>query len=279
MSTATPAASAARSGGGAPVAPAKPTHRGRNALFALAVIAFTALTMTPQIGGIDIDLASIAKNWRNGAAKLAQMLHPNFAFLPRTVQPMLETLQMAIVGAVLSAIISIPLTLWAAQPTNPNSVGRTTVRTIINIMRSVPDLVYASILVAMVGVGALPGVLTLFLFDLGIVVKLVSEAIDSADHPYIEAGYAAGGTQFQINHTMALPQVMPLFANQWLYTLELNVRVSAILGLVGAGGIGRLLEERRAFFAYDDVSIIILEILVVVVLVEMLSNWLRKKLV
>lgn len=259
--------------------PAKPRHLGRTLLVLAAVVAFTALTVMPQIGGIAIDLEAIAKHWRNGAAKLAQMLHPNVAFLPRTVQPMLETLQMAFAGALISAVVSVPLTLWAARATNPNSVTRTIVRTLINIMRSVPDLVYASILVAMVGVGALPGVITLFLFNLGIVVKLVSEAIDSADHAYIEAGYAAGGTRFQINRTMALPQVMPLFFNQWLYTLELNVRVSAILGLVGAGGIGRLLEERRSFFAYDDVSVIILEILVVVVLVELLSNFLRKRLV
>ena len=87
--------------------------------------------------------------------------------------------------------------------------------------------------------------LTLFLFNIGIVVKLVSEAIDSSDHGYMEAGRAAGGTQLQINRVTALPQTWPLFANQWLYTLELNVRISAILGIVGAGGIGRILDERR----------------------------------
>ena len=67
--------------------------------------------------------------------------------------------------------------------------------------------------------------------------------------------------------------------NQWLYALELNVRISAILGLVGAGGIGRLLDERRAFFAYSDVSVIIIEILVVVIAIEVLSNVLRRRLV
>jgi phosphonate transport system permease protein len=139
--------------------------------------------------------------------------------------------------------------------------------------------VYATVLVAMVGVGALPGVLTLVLFDVGIVVKLVSEAIDSSDHGYMEAGRAAGGTQTQINRVTALPQVAPLFANQWLYVLELNVRISAILGIVGAGGIGRLLDERRAFYAYGDVSVVILEILVVVVVIEVLSNLLRRRLV
>ena len=176
-------------------------------------------------------------------------------------------------------VVSVPLTLWAARPTNPNGFTRRLVRAVINVVRAVPDLVYATILVAMVGVGALPGLLTLFLFDIGIVVKLVSEAIDSADHPYMEAGRAAGGTQSQINRVTALPQSWPLFANQWLYALELNVRISAILGIVGAGGVGWLLDERRAFFAYDDVAIIILEILVVVIAIEWFSNFLRRRLV
>lgn len=259
--------------------PAKPNNLPRTLAIIAAVVGFTVLTTIPQIGGVEIDLASIAHNWRNGASKLAQMLHPNLGFIPRTVVPIAETLQIALAGAVISAVVSVPLTLWAARPSNPNSITRGIVRTIINVVRSIPDLVYAAILVAMVGVGVLPGIITLFLFDLGIIVKLVSEAIDSADHSYMEAGRAAGGTQYQINHSTTLPQVMPLFANQWLYSLELNVRISAILGLVGAGGIGLLLEERRSFYAYSDVSVIILEILIVVIAVEVISNVVRRRLV
>ena len=191
---------------------------------------------------------------------------------------MLETLAMAVVGAVTAAILSIPVTLWAARASNPSALGRQAVRFVVNVVRAVPDLVYATILVAMIGVGTLPGVVTLILFDIGVVVKLVSEAIDSADHPYIEAGRAAGGTQSQINRRTVLPQSWPFFANQWLYSLELNVRISAILGIVGAGGIGRLLDERRAFYTYEDVSLIILEILVVVVLIELLSQQARRRL-
>ncbi|MEZ3161138.1 phosphonate ABC transporter, permease protein PhnE [Microbacterium sp. BWT-B31] len=259
--------------------PHKPRTRVRTALIVLAFAAFTAATCLPAIGGIELDFGALIRNWDNGSDLLVQFLHPDFSFLPRTLQPMLETLQMALVGAFFAALVSVPLTLWAAAPTNPNGATRGILRAGINIIRSVPDLVYATILVAMVGVGALPGVLTLFLFDIGIVVKLVSEAIDSADHGYMEAGHAAGGTQTQINRVTALPQSWPLFANQWLYALELNVRISAILGIVGAGGIGRLLDERRAFYAYDDVAVIVLEILVVVVLIELFSNYLRRRLV
>ncbi|MGO2111024.1 MAG: phosphonate ABC transporter, permease protein PhnE, partial [Pseudoclavibacter sp.] len=236
--------------------PPRPRNPGRTVLVVAALVAMTVATCIPAIGGIEVDLNAIAENWRNGANKLLQLMQPNFAFLPRTLTPMLETLQMAVVGAAIAAAISVPLTLWAARPTNPFGVGRGIVRTVVNVVRSVPDLVYATVLVAMAGVGALPGVITLVLFDIGIIVKLVSEAIDSADHRYMEAGRAAGGSQTQINRATALPQTWPLFANQWLYVLELNVRISAILGLVGAGGIGRMLDERRSFFAYDDVSVI-----------------------
>ncbi|WP_053352404.1 phosphonate ABC transporter, permease protein PhnE [Leucobacter musarum] len=259
--------------------PTRPRHTLRTALIIAAVVGFTVLTCLPAIGGIELDLAAIAKNWRNGVTKLVQLAQPNFGFLPRTWAPLVETLQMALVGAAAAAVCSIPLTLWAAAPTNPNRVTRGLVRTLNNINRAVPDLVFATVLVAMVGVGALPGVVTLFLFNIGIVVKLVSEAIDAADHRYMEAGRAAGGTQFQINRATALPQAWPLFANQWLYALELNVRISAILGIVGAGGIGRLLDERRGFYAYSDVSVIILEILVVVIAIEVLSNLIRRRLV
>lgn len=262
-----------------PAVPPKPRHHVRTAAIAGAFLVFTVLACTPAIGGVDVDLGAFVEHWRNGWNKFVQLLQPNLAFLPRTVGPMLETLQMAVVGACAAALVSVPLTLWAAKPTNPSWPLRTIVRTIINVIRSVPDLVYASILVVMVGTGALPGVLTLFLFDIGIVVKLVSEAIDSSEHGYMEAGRAAGGSQLQINRLTALPQVMPLFANQWLYVLELNVRISAILGLVGAGGIGRLIEERRSFFRYDDVSAVIIEILVVVIIIEVISNLLRRRLV
>lgn len=259
--------------------PPKPRSRLRAALVLLAFGAFTVATCLPAIGGIELDFAAIVRNWDNGSALLLQFLQPDFSFFPRTIGPMLETLQMAVVGAAAAAIVSVPLTLWAANPSNPNTPTRILVRTVVNVIRSVPDLVYATVLVAMVGVGALPGLLTLFLFDIGIIVKLVSEAIDSTDHPAMEAGRAAGGTQAQINRGTALPQVWPLFANQWLYTLELNVRISAILGIVGAGGIGRLIDERRAFYAYDDVAMVVLEILVVVILIEIFSNMLRRRLV
>ncbi|WP_084077986.1 phosphonate ABC transporter, permease protein PhnE [Demequina sp. NBRC 110057] len=258
--------------------PPRPRTWPKAVVVGAALVAFTVATTIPAIGGVEIDLASIARNWTNGLDRIGQMLTPDLSILPRTWQPLLETLEMALVGAAISAVLAVPLSLWAARPTNPNGVTRRAVRFVLNVVRAVPDLVYATVLVAMVGVGTLPGIITLILFDVGIVVKLVSEAIDSADAQYMEAGRAAGGNQTQINRVTALPQSWPAIASQVLYSLELNVRISAILGLVGAGGIGRLIDEMRGFYRYDALGTIVLEILIVVIAIEIASNLLRKRL-
>src|SRR5690606_33424759 len=91
--------------------PPKPRTWPKTLLIAGALVAFTVLTCLPAIGGVELDFASIAKNWRHGASKLAQLAQPDFSFLPRTWVPMLETIQMAVVGAVVAAAVSVPLTL------------------------------------------------------------------------------------------------------------------------------------------------------------------------
>lgn len=258
--------------------PQKPKAWMGPVLGGMVLLAITVASCVPAWGGVEVDLTQIARNWQHGANRLVQMLNPDWSIIPRTVDPMLETLAMAAVAGAIAAVISIPMSLWAARPTNPNTPLRTLVRTVLNVIRSIPDLVYATILVAMLGVGALPGIVTLVLFDVGIVAKLVSESIDSADDSYMEAGRAAGGTQTQINLVTALPQTWPAYMSQVIYSFELNVRISAILGLVGAGGIGLLIDEVRGFYRYDALAAIILELLVVIIVLEVISVNLRKRL-
>lgn len=242
------------------------------------VVLITVITCLPGIG-VGLDVAPIVNNWRNGATKVVQLLTPDWSFFPRTIAPMVETLQMAVLGTALGAAISLPLSFWAARPTNPHPAFRGAVRTVLNVVRAVPELVYAAVLVAMVGVGALPGILALAIFNVGIIVKLVSESIDATDAGAIEAGRAAGGTPSQINRAIALPDAWPAFVSQTLYVFELNVRASTVLGLVGAGGIGLLIDAVRTFYRYDQLSLIILEVLVVVVAIDLVSDAIRRRLV
>jgi phosphonate transport system permease protein len=258
--------------------PPRPAGRWKVAVGWAVVLGITAVTLVPGLG-VEVDLGAIGRSWRNGADKIVALLQPDWAFFPRTVAPLLETLQMAVIATAVAGVVSLPLSLWAARTTNPNRALRGTVRAVLNVVRAVPDLLYASVLVAMVGVGALPGILALVLFDVGIVVKLVSEQLEAADTGALEAGLAAGGTQSQVNRAVAVPDMMPGFWTQLLYVLELNVRASSVLGLVGAGGMGLLIDAVRSFYRYDQLSLIILEILVVVLVLEAVSSAVRRRLV
>jgi len=258
--------------------PPRPRGRWMPWTAALVIVAVTVVMCLPGVG-VGLDVAVIARNWQQGALRIVELLTPDWTFFPRTVGPILETLQMAVIGTAVGAAISLPVSFWAARPTNPFTPTRALVRGILNVIRAVPELVYAAVLVAMVGVGALPGILALVLFNVGIVVKLVSESIDATDAGPLEAGRAAGGTQAQINRTIALPDTWPTFVSQTLYVFELNVRASTVLGLVGAGGIGLLIDAVRTYYRYDQLSLVILEILVIVVVLDTVSDAIRRRLV
>lgn len=258
--------------------PRKPPRRLSTFLITAALLLFTAASLHPE-WGVAFSFDAIARHWQNGADKIVRLLQPDWGFFPRTIAPLVETLQMAVIATAIGAAVSLPLSFLAARLTNPNPVTRLLTRGIINVVRSVPDLLYASVLVAMVGVGALPGILALVLFNVGIIVKLVSESIESNDPGAIEAARAAGASQFQANRTAALPDALPSFINQTLYVFELNVRASTVLGLVGAGGLGLLIDAVRTFYRYDQLSLIILEILVIVLAIEAISSAVRRRLV
>lgn len=257
--------------------PSRPRGRWKPWAIAAALALVTWVAAAPCIG-IDLRLAPILHNWQNGTAKIAELLSPDWSFFPRTVAPFVETLQMAVIATAIGAALSLPLSFAAARLTNPRPALRLLVRTVLNVIRAVPDLLYAAVLVAMVGVGALPGILALVLFNVGILVKLVSEAIETEDRGPFEAAAAAGATQGQINRSVGLPQTWPAFVGQTLYVFELNVRASTVLGLVGAGGLGLLIDAVRTFYRYDQLSLIILEILVIVLLLEAFSALVRKRL-
>jgi len=145
-------------------------------------------------------------------------------------------------------------------------------------MRSVPEIIMGIIFVAAVGFGALPGVLALALHSLGMVGKFYAEAIEHVDPKPLEAAHAAGGNGFQVIVHAALPQVLPQLADITIYRWEYHFRASAVLGIVGAGGIGFELMAALRLIYYDQVSAILLTILACVVVVDGLGGVLRKAL-
>jgi len=208
---------------------------------------------------------------------LGESLPPDFTNVADWIAPLIDTLAMSIAGTAIAVTVSVPLAFLAARNTSPHPVVFQITRTILNGLRSVPELIMGIIFVAAVGFGALPGVLALGLHSIGMVGKFFAEAIEHVDEAPIEAADAAGATRLQVLYHAVLPQVLPQFADVSIYRWEYNFRASTVMGMVGAGGIGFELMGSLRIMQYQEVSAILIVILVMVTLVDSLSGYLRKK--
>lgn len=207
-----------------------------------------------------------------------KMSKPDWSYLSSVTKPLIETIQMALVGTFLGGVAAIPAALLSAENIVKNKFVRGLVRLLMNLIRSLPEMLLAALFVAVVGIGALSGVLALAVFSFGMVFKLLYEAIETIDEGPIEALRAAGANSIQIICFAVVPQVFNQYLSFFLYTLEINVRASTVLGYLGAGGIGLYLNTTLEMFRYDRTAVVILAILLVVVLVDFVSNQLREVL-
>jgi len=270
---------ATRAAGGPAARPARPRWSPFAALTLLAGIAITVWCVLPPPIGIGFDVGRIAANWARGREILGELFSPNFAFFPQTVRPLIETFQMAVVACVIGCAVALPLAFLASRVTSPGRWVLGLDRSVLNVLRALPDLFYAVVFVAAVGVGPLAGVLALILFNIGVVAKLLSETIDAVDTGPIEAAWAVGATRTQMVRSAALPQVLPNYVAFALYTFELNIRASTVLGIVGAGGLGTTLNTQMRAFNFENVGLVVLELFVLVLLIELVSVSLRRRLV
>jgi phosphonate transport system permease protein len=239
-----------------------------------------------------IALACVASLWitgffdaqrlLDGAPALAQlfreMVPPDFSRWQHWLRPLLDTLAMSVAGTALAVAFSLPLALLSAANTSPNAAVYHACRIVLSFLRSVPEIIMGIIFVAAVGFGALPGVLALGLHSVGMVGKFYAEAIEHVDPKPLEAARAAGASPFQVITHAVLPQVLPQLADITIYRWEYHFRASAVLGIVGAGGIGFELIAALRVIEYAQVSAILLTILLCVIVVDGLGAWLRKKL-
>lgn len=260
------------------VRPAKPRP---SFVIPVALVAFLAISWvaTSKQFGIGLNPGKILEDIANGVGILGDLLRPNWAFLPRTVDPMLETFRMAVLASAIGCSVALPIAFLASRVTAPNLLTYIADRSVLSVVRAIPDFLYALIFVSAVGIGPLPGIAALILFNIGVVAKLQSETVDGIDVGPIEASRAAGGNRLQTVRWAVLPQVLPNYVAYSLYTFELNIRASTVLGIVGAGGIGRILLREYKFFNFSNVSVIVVELFVFVFVIELISITLRRRLV
>lgn len=200
-------------------------------------------------------------------------------FSARSRSAFLETLQMAVLGTTGGVIVALPLALWSTKVGNPYVVPRLILRSINNVIRSIPDLVWGGLFVLGTGLGALSGVLALFFFSIAVMVKLTADTLDGLDMGPVEAANAAGASHTQMLRTAVVPQILPAFSSYALYDLELNLRASTVLGFVGAGGIGTRLVFFQSRGQWDKLWGLVVMFFLVVFVVEYISVRIRRRLV
>jgi len=188
---------------------------------------------------------------------------------------MVETLAIALLGTLLAALGAFPLGFLAARNTTFNRLIQFMARRSFDILRGVDILIWALIWINVVGLGPFAGVLALFMADLGIFSKLFSEAIETADHKPVEGVLSTGGSKLASVRFGILPQLMPVLLSQVLYAFESNTRSASIIGIVGAGGIGLILSEQIRTMEFQQMSFVILLILLTVAVIDFLCSKLR----
>ncbi|WP_080832715.1 phosphonate ABC transporter, permease protein PhnE [Cohnella massiliensis] len=209
---------------------------------------------------------------------IEEMFPPNWAYFDNIAGPMLDTIRMAIAGTTFGAIIAIPFSILAASNMIRSPWIYQIFRFILNLLRTIPDLLLAAIFVAIFGLGILPGVLALAVFSIGLIAKLTYESLETIDNGPLEAMTSVGASKLQWISFGVVPQILPHFISYVLYTFEINVRAAAVLGLVGAGGIGLFYEKTLGFLEYDKTNSIILLTLAAVLVIDYISTKLREKL-
>ncbi|TDG00386.1 phosphonate ABC transporter, permease protein PhnE [Paenibacillus piri] len=212
------------------------------------------------------------------------LLHPdwNYVYLPEgedLLRGLLETAAIAVLGTFISAVLCIPFAFWAAANKGKARWATGTGKFMLSLIRTFPEIVMAIIFIKAVGPGSYAGALALGVHSIGMLGKLYSEAIENLDRGPTEALVACGANKLQTLWFAVIPQVLPDFFSFALYRFEINIRSAAILGVIGAGGIGTPLIFALDARSWPRVGIILLGVVVMVTIIDLISGYIRKRLV
>lgn len=231
-----------------------------------------------DFGGVKETAAQIA------GAIISGIFHPDWSYVYNgtgedLISQLWETICIAFLGTFISAIISLPFAFWAANTKHKKWYTSRIGKIVLAVIRSFPEIVLALMFIKAVGPGSAAGVLALGFHSVGMLAKLFSEAIENLEDGPNEAVTSVGGSKFNITMFATLPNLMPALISNTLYRFDVSIRSASILGLVGAGGIGYPLIIALQYRQWNRVGIILLGIIIMVIIIDWISGWIRKKLV
>lgn len=228
--------------------------------------------------GVDLRPAEVTRAIPIIADYFGRMAPPKWGFVETVWQPAVETLYVALWGNVLATFVGLPLGLLAASTVTRSGIVRNGAMAVLNVLRSISELIWAILFVAAVGLGPFPGALALGMNYGGILGRLYAEAIENVDKGPIEAMEATGASRLQVILFAVFPQALPQFVTYNLYWFEVGVRSATVLGMVGAGGIGFELITAIRLFEWREVGLILLFILGMVTIIDSASTFIRSRL-
>lgn len=250
-------------------------QRVRMSMFTLtfAVLLIAAFVFT-KINPLEI-ITGVPDMWDTAG----RMLPPDFTTVRGDlIAGMTETLAIGIVGAAIGFTAALPIGLLAARNVSPNGAVYAATRMVLVLVRAIPDLVLVVIFVAAMGLGPTPGVIALSISTATFMARLVADAVEEVDPNPREAVVATGASRLQETFTSVLPQAMPGIVAHLMYTFDVNIRASTIIGMTGAGGIGFLLQNSVRVLQWQTTAAIIISIFALVYAIELLAGWIRKQI-
>ena len=241
-------------------------------LLGLALVIAWALHMT------GFSLATIVNRFPKLMDLMKKLFQPDWSFFPKVIGPLVDTIKMSILGTVIGCACALPVAVLASSNIDHNKIVVSLLRVVLGLIRTLPTLVIALVCALIFSLGTFSGTVAIAIFTFGVVSKMLYESIETIDMGPFEAMEALGADKFQAFWSACVPQILPVYLSHCLYCFEMNVRASAILGYVGAGGLGITINERIGWRDYNGLGMVLLSLFVVVTFIEFFSAYLRKKL-
>ena len=250
----------------------KPRSRSWLIILVMAAVVWGSLVVT------EFDLSIIVKRGHQFTVILQKIFNPDWTYFQNVIPPLLDTIKMSVMGSVIGSTLALPFAVMASTNINANGVTVAVLRVLLNIVRTLPTLVIASICALIFNLGTFAGTVAITIFTFGIVAKMLYESIETIDMGAFEAMEALGASKFQAFWSACFPQILPTYLSHCLYSFEINIRAASILGYVGAGGLGILINERIGWRDYEGLGTVLIALFVVVLIIENTSQYLRRKL-
>lgn len=241
-------------------------------VFAVILVIYFSILVT----GFDIGI--IIKRGHQLTVILSKIFNPTFSYFPKVITPLIDTVKMSLLGTIIGCLIALPVAIAASSNIVKNKFILSFIRLVLSVVRSVPTLIIASVCALIFNLGTFAGTVAITIFTFGIVAKMLFESIETIDMGPYEAMISFGCNQIRAFWAACMPQILPTYMSHSLYCFEMNIRAASILGYVGAGGLGILINERIGWRDYEGLGMVLLALFVLVLAIDQLSSYLRNKL-